>query len=516
MMTISMFRNVYDFCEPYRDRSGDIRFTVLPKGSLRLKNIGIGDIQKEDGQLQFIKYMNMSEAWNLPNEFTRGLLGDGLFDDKTDLRDAFKDVSKKIMKLYDKSVFFMDENDPAINLLFILNTYFKDEVRYAPRIIVEGVTSSGKGRVDSLLTELCYHAIPVGDGSYASSFRMISEYDTTPIFSEFGDYGNQDRKQLCQMLKVGFDKNGKLFRCASSNFNNEAQVFNVFTPMSLDVKTIDVLPEDVVNRSFRINMMENIGMKKIDRQYDLKACREIRTDLYRLKLLATIRKMRDREKPEMFHLDQFIADSIELLEDVDEDGFIVPAEGSGIRCNIPEFNNRTFDIASAYYPFSRITGTEDNLLTKLQMMQNVNRSKLLNTIEALVFNTWVSESLKYYQKTMKEFIDSALKMSTKEIKDIVLSNLYNEGNSDERFRNFKTTDVTKALESIGFHTDYEHMPGHQTFVIRTPNIEKLFLINTKKFCDDETYSRFLSLDFTNAIGTVPDIKKSSAVGKTEA
>ena len=291
-MTISMLKYAYDFCEPYKAKNGEIRFTVLPQGTLRLKNIGLGDVQKDDTLIPFTKYLNMCEAWNLPDEFTKGYLNDGLFHDDTDLRDAFMDVSKKIMQLYDRSVFFMDENDQAINLLFILNSYFKDEVRYAPRIIIEGVTSSGKGRVDSLLTELCYHAIPVGDGSYASSFRMISEFDATPVFSEFGDYGSQDRKQLCQMLKVGFDRNGKLFRCASSNFNNEAQVFNVFTPMSLDVKSIDVLPEDVVNRSFRINMMENIGMKKIDRQYDLKACREIRTELYRLKLLATIRKIR--------------------------------------------------------------------------------------------------------------------------------------------------------------------------------------------------------------------------------
>ena len=318
------------------------------------------------------------------------------------------------------------------------------------------------------------------------------------------------------MLKVGFDRNGKLFRCASSNFNNEAQVFNVFTPMSLDVKSIDVLPEDVVNRSFRINMMENIGMKKIDRQYDLKACREIRTELYRLKLLATIRKIRDGDKPELFQLNQFIADSIELLGDVDDDGFIVPAEGSGIRSNIPEFTNRTFDIASAYYPFARMTGTEDNLLTKLQIMQTINRSKLLNTVEAMVFNTWISESLKYYQKTMEQFVTCALKMSTKEIKDILLTNLYNEGNSDERFRNFKTTDVTKALNSIGFVTSYEHMPGHQTYVQRTNNIMRLFLINTKKFCDEETYSRFLSLSFTNDSGTVPDVDNSPAVGKMEA
>ena len=515
-MTISMLKYAYDFCEPYRTKNGEIRFTVLPQGTLRLKNIGLGDVQKDDTLIPFTKYLNMCEAWNLPDEFTKGYLNDGLFHDDTDLRDAFKDVAEKIMNLYDRSVFFIDENDQAINLLFILNSYFRDEIRYAPRIIIEGVTSSGKGRVDSLLTELCYHAIPVGDGSYASSFRMISEFDATPIFSEFGDYGSQDRKQLCQMLKVGFDRNGKLFRCASSNFNNEAQVFNVFTPMSLDVKSIDVLPEDVVNRSFRINMMENIGMKKIDRQYDLKACREIRTELYRLKLLATIRKIRDGDKPELFQLNQFIADSIELLGDVDDDGFIVPAEGSGIRSNIPEFTNRTFDIASAYYPFARMTGTEDNLLTKLQIMQNINRSKLLNTVEAMVFNTWISESLKYYQKTMEQFVTCALKMSTKEIKDILLTNLYNEGNSDERFRNFKTTDVTKALNSIGFVTSYEHMPGHQTYVQRTNNIMRLFLINTKKFCDEETYSRFLSLSFTNDSGTVPDVDNSPAVGKMEA
>ena len=515
-MTISMLNGLYDFCEPYRNKNGEIKFTVLPKGSLRLKNIGLGEIQKDEALIQFTKYFNMCEAWNLPDEFTKGYLNDGLFNDTTDLRDAIRDVSKKIMKLYDKSVFFMDENDQAINLLFILNTYFKDYIRHAPRIIIEGVTSSGKGRVDSLLTELCYHAIPVGDGSYASSFRMISDFDATPIFSEFGDYGHQDRKQLCQMLKIGFDRNGKLFRCASSNFNNEAQVFNVFTPMSLDVKSIDVLPEDVINRSFRINMMENLGMKKIDRQYDLKACREIRTDLYRLKLLVAIRMIRDREEEKAFHLDEFITNSIKLLEDVDEDGFVVPAEGSGIRNNIQEFTNRTFDIASAYYPFARITGTEDNLLTKLQMMQDINRSKLLNTTEALVFNTWVSESLLHFQKTVNDFISYALKMSTKEIKDILLTNLWNEGNSDERFRNFKTTDVTKALESIGFRTSYEHMPGHQTYVQRTPNIERLFLINTRKFCDEETYSRFLSLSFTNKPKTVPDNKKSSEIGKKEA
>ena len=163
-----------------------------------------------------------------------------------------------------------------------------------------------------------------------------------------------------------------------------------------------------------------------------------------------------------------------------------------------------------------MTGTEDNLLTKLQMMQNINRSKLLNTVEAMVFNTWISESLKYYQKTMEQFVTCALKMSTKEIKDILLTNLYNEGNSDERFRNFKTTDVTKALNSIGFVTSYEHMPGHQTYVQMTNNIMRLFLINTKKFCDEETYSRFLSLSFTNDSGTVPDVENSLAVGKMEA
>ena len=107
-------------------------------------------------------------------------------------------------------------------------------------------------------------------------------------------------------------------------------------------------------------------------------------------------------------------------------------------------------------------------------------------------------------------------MSTKEIKDILLANLWNEGNSDERFRNFKTIDVTKALGSIGFRTSYEHMPGHQTYVQRTPNIERLFLINTRKFCDEETYSRFLSLSFTNKPRTVPDVKKSPAIGKKGA
>ncbi len=507
--TIKSLKEDFSFCEICKDKNGKRVFVMLPNNTLRLRKASLDDLQQDDKLKTYNDYLEESMIWTTPCDFTDGLLNDGLFKDKTDISVEIKNIASEIKAFLDKTMYFTGENSADIITYFIIHSYFKDHFRYAPRLIIEGASSSGKSRLNMIISSLSYHGVYYCDSSYASCFRDIDELDVTPVLSEYGDYDKSNQADMNRLLVNGFEKLGVFSRYNQNR--NKTEHYNIFTPITIDVKSYSGFREDITNRSIHILMVENYDKELVD--VDAKELEAITTKLYRLKLVEHLQSIRDRERKKIFDFDQYSKDCAKILDSKDKGGFLIPSEGSGIRPYTPAIRNRPLDIATTYYPFARLTDTVDSLMNELAIIQEMSVEKMRSTFPGMIFNVWLSNIPIKDDDTTDSFIERAIDIPVQTIKEQYIDLLRKRG--DYTGEAITTYRVTSALESLGFKTEYKHKKEHKTRVDNTKNLKELLSANIRKFCDDDLKEKLISIGFTKPMRSVPASENEPFCGKME-
>lgn len=439
----------------------------------RLRLIPVSDITDNDTE---IKDLISAACWQLPSRIDPFRDEDGSkieYESPENLIDRFTTIGNRINSLLEKSMYFKDDRYPAVCVNFIFNSYFKREFRYAPRIILSGSTQSGKTRLQNIMAALCYRAFATIKPTFASLFRLIHRYDITPIIDEIQRLKGTSKDDLEDIFLSGDQKNRPIVRTNMNTLKTES--FNIYSPMMISKKAGGYTPEDMENRSFSLKMIEN-RKKEISPTLDLKELESIRNNLYSLYALYCIH-------PEAFRMEELFDESVRHLTEKDSDGNHV--------CDFLRSDNtkdslkgRALDIATTYYPLSRLTGTESEILSLLTEEQHYSAERLKETTESQIFHSLITCCKSYADNYgILGFGDIFTRISTKDVVD-TYNNLMNaEGNQRSSMDLMTGHRVTRTLRDLGF--EIKKGNANRSFIRWTPDIENVLDTNLDKFGSEE-------------------------------
>ncbi|UAL08240.1 MAG: hypothetical protein KRP56_03055 [Candidatus Methanogranum gryphiswaldense] len=387
------------------------------------------------------------------------------------------EITGKILRLLDRSMYFKDERHPALIVNFIFNTYLKDAFDYAPRIILTGGTDSGKSRLLEILGELSYHGFLIVRPTFAIMFRMIDAYNTTPIIDEAQRLREDARRDLEDIFLSGTQKDAMIPRCNNNSLKPET--FKVYSPLVMSNKAGTFTAEDIENRGFRINLIPN-RIKKIDPLLDKDGFLEIRTELYSLRALYKMH-------PECFGLKDLIKEAIHELTETDDQGNMITdfIRTDGERGRL---KNRSLQIAITYYTLSKLTGTESDILSLLTEEDRNNMERNKDTKEGAVFRAYIqcckdkSEDYPLYG-----YLDIMTSVSSKEIQEKYNLNLLESGNQKTTLDQITANSVSRTMKDISLEMSYDAgkgRGGHRNGVKIVKNLDEYIYMNEDRYATE--------------------------------
>lgn len=140
------------------------------------------------------------------------------------------------MESFLNSVFLFDNPlFPKIAANFVLETWIYDCFFSVPYLRATGDPGSGKTEMMRRIGLLCYRTINAsGSSSTASIFRMIDIYNPTLLMDEMDLKDSDVGSDKVQLLKLGFQKDGYIFRVEKQTVDGEEKLvetmFRTFCP----------------------------------------------------------------------------------------------------------------------------------------------------------------------------------------------------------------------------------------------------------------------------------------------
>jgi len=335
----------------------------------------------EKAKLQRVLY---ESGWLPPGKPRKELLP----DDGDDL----SKIHNRIVRYLRRYVWFTDDNSYDLVAGWVLSTYFRESFHYAPILILDGVTVSGKSTTLKVLNQIVYRGTYLTSYSAAALARIIESDGPTMLLDEIVGNLQTDRGiEVCELLKAAFEDGNLLIRADPKS--QRIYKNRVYTHIAIAVKAAG-LPEDVYNRGLRINM---IGMPEGHRLGDIDSIREdedtlddlspmnIRTALYSLRWAYLGGVTQDT-----FHLDlkgHMQKTKRHLTEQVEEGewrGQWLYAFVNDLK-NAPEIRGRARNIASTLYTMGLITLSGAPIIKMIADSIDANREIIIDTAEAVTF-----------------------------------------------------------------------------------------------------------------------------------
>ena len=423
------------------------------------------------------------------------------YTDWNRLQERILEIVRRLAVLYDKSMYYKDQRDVSVRINFILNSYFKEEFDYAPRIMLRGTTESGKSRDQKILAGLCYRGSELVKSTLAAMFRLLHMYQITPICDEVQRLKGQAKDDIEDIILIGFEKGKKITRTDKETYKPRS--YNVYAPMLISVKAGGYTAEDIDNRAFVSNMIQNPINVKVDPILDKEEIANIRNMLYSLYLLY-------KAHPEAFRFKELIAESIKHLTEVDPDN---PEQGhicDYLRDTFtPEaLTGRARDNAITYYTLSRFTATEEETLSLLTDSQKRSRERNKDTLEAGIFSGYMKCCLEIYEMHSWACYEEILsKVPTKDIAEKYNICQEEGGNQRGMMDKISTNKITRTLKDMGF--DIRSGTAGKSFVNVNSETDRVIDTCHNRFGSEEDE------DILHKIRARPRIKLTSKLTKKQ-
>lgn len=426
-------------------------------------------------------------------------------DWKSELK-SLKDIEMNITRYLRRYIYLRDARQYSILSAWVISTYFRDQFFYAPLLIFDGLTTSGKSTAIYALSQICYRGELFDSASGPAVAREIEDYGSTILLDEVLDALAGDRgTDLFTMLKSSFGKWGTWVRADPKGRKNYR--YRTYSHIALSIKG-DTLPEDLYNRSIRINMVAAPSHVALDDVYNWReddSGREsspdtIRTDLYRLMAYSRAHPEPDRALEVTKYTVNFAEERMMATRDVTiktESGQYFYAYVNGLPADSPAIRARDRNIANTLYAVGLKVDTGTDIISVIVDNAKEQREAILDTPEALAYVSmvelidefWDADRLLYPEMDRKMFIDYVSRISTSCIAKRFNGILEEQGNAGRDPVHTRT--VTAKINAMGFaYTRSGARGGNKSWLVPTdPYFVDLFLRYLRVFTP-ERYADF--------------------------
>jgi hypothetical protein len=475
----------------------------------------IASCEKDSGKILFTPIKDLTErdtyqlslhkamCWPIPGHIKPHEGKDGQHIDfeigHDKVKERFQDIAQRILRLLDASMYFQDERYPALILNFIFDSYFSGAFKYAPRLIIKGSTSSGKTRLQEILSRLSYRGYRMTQPTFSVVFRMIHSFGLTPIIDEIQSMDRGTMNELMQIYKCGDRWDGTIPRTNPVTFAPES--FNVYAPMAISIRTGGAIADEIGNRAFIIKMIENRN-KDIVVMLDDAEIDSIRTDLYSLYALWCI-------NPDLFNFEDCIRETIHEICDC-EKGTCSANITHDLR-NRKKLMSRIRDIGIPYYTLAKLTHTDKEILEILYDEQDSNADRMKETLEGNVFHALMAcVSKKKFENPLLNFEDIVGETSTNEIQNEFNISVAEQGNNKGKFEEIKTRRITLILDGMAFMI--KRGSKNKSFIDINAHFKETFETNLEKYGSDEDREIYKSFQKRNKSGLTTDPLETTVEG----
>lgn len=155
--------------------------------------------------------------------------------------------------------------------VWVLLTYCYSKFEFAAVIAVwSPEPECGKGRVLDVTEKLSRRAFRTANTSAAVLYHSVSKGDITVLIDELDSQHDEQREAIGNILKSGFQANGKAHRMAEINGEQTVVEFSTYCPKMLATIGLDTLDKATRTRAIGIRMQRKKREDKISkfRRYD--------------------------------------------------------------------------------------------------------------------------------------------------------------------------------------------------------------------------------------------------------
>jgi len=418
------------------DRSVDDKYltkVLILNGAGDTETISASDIYNQDkytkDEIRILENAVHRSAWHSPGKFNDHEL--------LPIENDLSQIHGRIVRYLRRFVWFSDDNAYDLVANWVISSYFREVFRYAPVLIFDGVTVSGKSTTLKTLNLIVYRGQYVTNYSAAALSRQIETDNVTLLLDELMGTMQSDRgMEVCELIKAAFEKGNLLIRADPKS--QRVYKNHVHTHIALTVKA-EGLPEDVYNRGIRIGMIgmpDDLELGDIDSIHedeelldDISPYR-IRTELYALRWAFL-----GGSKTFGLNWEEPAAQTRRHLRDRIDSGewkgqwyyaFVNGMKGA------PQIRGRARNIASTLYTTSLLTGSERPTIELIADSVKANREIIIDTPEAITFMAMVD----------------AVFSRRKELGVDKLSPVITSADFDHIVENVSTTDVANCYNAI--------------------------------------------------------------------
>lgn len=477
-----------EILEPFRRKDDTVAIASIYDGMI--KEVDSSEVYGSKSNKDEIAIYEdlIAYRWPLPND---------LIVRKDELR-SIGEIEVSIIRYLRKYIYLRDTREYAVIAAWVISTYFREEFYYAPLLIFDGLTTSGKSTAIYAISQICYRGELFDSASGPAIAREIEDYGCTILLDEVLDGLAGDRGlDLWTMMKSAFGREGTWVRADPKGRKNYR--YRTYTHIAISIKG-DSLPEDLYNRSVRINMttapshveLEDIFNWREDDTGRPESPDTIRTDLYRLKVCSTAfprEKYPDNDKSLSFFKER--REATRHVTQKLEDGRWMYAYVNGLPDESPAIRARDRNIASTLYAVGLATGSAADVISVIVSNAESQREGMLDTIEAMTFTSMLelideAHAAWHLEPEMSNelFCDIVSRLSTSDVAarlNMILSEIGNATRDP-----VATRTVTAKLNAMGFAYGRQGGRGGNKSWLKPdhPHFCGLFLRYLKMFCPE--------------------------------
>jgi len=223
-------------------------------------------------RLRYIDF-NMEQRWS--REGIEGFINGAEPVEPSQLFARIREIFRAYIELSDQRLY-------DFLTLWSIGTYFYWLFNTYPYVYVGGISGSGKTKLLTLCSYMCFNSVLSADASLASLFRLIQSTRCSVFIDESEALSNwYGRSDLRSLLLSGYKKGQKVYRCRRTDEGNfKTEFFEVYSPKML--VNIEGLESVLGSRCINIIMQRGSNRKITAREVviDYPIWQQIRDVIY--------------------------------------------------------------------------------------------------------------------------------------------------------------------------------------------------------------------------------------------